>query len=303
MKKVLIWLRLARAPFLLVGIMPYILGSVIAFRISQVFNVQVFLLGLCGVILIMIATYFAGEYWDFKEDSISSSLGKTVFAGGSQVIQEGLVTRRSVFLASLIILAAALGVGLLLQFVYQTGVWTLFFGAVGVIGGFFYSSDPVRWVKRGWGEAWIALCYGWLPIAVGYYIMTGGIVPVVHWLAIPVGLTIFNVIILNEFLDQEADRSTGKRNLLVRIGPFWTSRIYMLANIISCLVSLYLFTNVIPFSGLYIYLLILIISISLVIMIAMDLWRKRNILNKMCAGTIIVNLGTTLSFIVAYLLN
>ena len=38
-------------------------------------------------------------------------------------------------------------------------------------------------------------------------------------MSIPIGLTIFNVIFLNEFPDYEADRTVGnKRNIVVRLG-------------------------------------------------------------------------------------
>jgi len=57
-----------------------------------------------------------------------------------------------------------------------------------------------------------------LPVASAYYIQTSAIHPVIHWMAIPIGITIFNVILLNEFPDYEADKATGKKNLLYRLG-------------------------------------------------------------------------------------
>ena len=177
------------------------------------------------MVLVMLATYYAGEYWDYAEDSLSARLGPSRFAGGSRVLQRGLLPRRAALWASLVSLLLAVGVGLMLQLGYRTGVWTIPFGVLGMLGGFFYSTRPVRWVSRGWGELWIAFCYGWLPVATGYYLQAGGITPLVHWLAAPIGLTIFNVILLNEFPDYPADLVTGKANMVMRLGPERASRL------------------------------------------------------------------------------
>ncbi|MCK7467412.1 MAG: prenyltransferase [Desulfosudis oleivorans] len=71
----------------------------------------------------------------------------------------------------------AAAIGCILQFVYQTGPYTLLLGLLGAFSGFFYSTPPIRLVKRGIGEIFIGFCYGWLPVASAYYIQTGTIHP------------------------------------------------------------------------------------------------------------------------------
>jgi len=61
-------------------------------------------------------------------------------------------------------------IGLILQFYYKTGPWTIPLGVIGMITGFFYSTPPPRWVKRGIGELLIGFCYGWLPVAAAFYL-------------------------------------------------------------------------------------------------------------------------------------
>jgi 1,4-dihydroxy-2-naphthoate octaprenyltransferase len=56
-------------------------------------------------------------------------------------------------------------------------------------------------------------------------------VPLVNWLAVPIGLTIFNVILLNEFPDYPADLVTGKANMVMRLGPERASRLYGLTSL------------------------------------------------------------------------
>jgi 1,4-dihydroxy-2-naphthoate octaprenyltransferase len=216
-QKIAAWFVLSRPPFHTVGVIPFVLGSVLAWRLTGTLRWDVLAWGTVGVVLVMLSTYYAGEYWDHEEDSISTSLARSRFAGGSGVVQRGLLSRRTAVWAAVICLLLALTVALILQLVYHTGTWTVPFCALGLLGGFFYSAPPLRWVSTGFGELWIAFCYGWLPIAVAYYLQVGDIAPVIHWLAIPVGLTILNVILLNEFPDHTADSQAGKANLGVRL--------------------------------------------------------------------------------------
>lgn len=212
------WVTLSRPPFHVVGVLPFILGSVLAWWLGGSFRWEILAWGTAGVVCVMLATYYAGELWDYAEDSLSGTMHGSPFAGGSQVVQRGLLPREAALWGSFAAVLLALGVGVVLLFGYHTGPWTLPLGIVGLVGGLFYSAQPARWVHRGWGELWIAFCYGWLTVATGFYLQMGSIVPLVTLVALPIALTIFNVILLNEFLDYWADRAAAKTNLVVRLG-------------------------------------------------------------------------------------
>gem|GEM_PF-3507126 len=79
----------------------------------------------------------------------------------------------------------------------------------------------------------IGFCYGWLPVAVGFYLQREGFVPAVHGVALPIAFSIFNVILVNEFPDYPADRAVGKRNLVVRLGRERASRVYLLVALLT----------------------------------------------------------------------
>jgi 1,4-dihydroxy-2-naphthoate octaprenyltransferase len=302
-EKLSAWLALSRLPFHSVGVLPFILGMVLAWRLRGVFRWDVCAWGTLGVVLVMLATYYAGEYWDYSEDALSARLGPSRFAGGSQVLQRGLLPRRTALWASLVSLLLAIGVALILQLGYQTGPWTTPFAALGLLGGFFYSTRPVRWVSTGLGELWIAFCYGWLPVAVGYYLQVGDIAPLVHWLAVPIGLTIFNVILLNEFPDYPADSATGKANLTVRLGRERASILYGLTNLGSWVAMLLSLGQGVPTPALWFYLPILALSLTLVVLVMRGRWRDRATLEKLCGANLAVNLGTTAAYILAFLVG
>ena len=300
-EKLSAWLALSRLPFHSVGVLPFILGGVVAWRLGGSFHWGIGAWGTLGVVLVMLATYYAGEYWDYVEDSFSAQLGPSRFAGGSRVLQRGLLPRHAALWASLVSLLLAVGVALILQLGYRTGPWTIPFAILGLLGGFFYSTRPVRWVSTGVGELWIAFCYGWLPVAVGYYLQMGEIAPLVHWLAVPIGLTIFNVILLNEFPDYPADLAAGKANLAVRLGRERAALLYGLASLGSWAAMLLSLNRGVPARALWFYLPILVLSLILVVLVIRGRWRDRATLEKLCGANLVVNLGTTAAYFIAFL--
>ncbi len=294
------WLVLSRLPFHSVGVLPFVLGAVLAWRLEGTFRWDVFVWGALGVVLVMLSTYTAGEYWDVKEDTLSAKKEiASRFAGGSGMIAKGILPRRAALMMSILALVLASGVGVLLQFGYRTGVWTIPFGAIGMVGGFFYSTRPLRWVSRGWGEVWIAFCYGWLPVAVSYYLQVGTIDRLIHWLAVPIGLTIFNVILLNEYPDYEADLAANKRNLLARLGRERAAVLYAIVHLAAVGVVGVSLTQGVPLQALWFCLPILLLSVVLVTLVMRGRWRDPLALERLCGANLVVNLGTTAAFILS----
>lgn len=291
------WIRLARPPFHLVGIFPFVLGAVLAYHVAGTFNPGILVFGLLAVVAIMLATYYAGEYYDFEGDKLSGQMERNRFSGGTQTLVEGLLSKKPVLLGAYISLGVAAACGLILQFAFRTGVLTIPLGAVGMFAGFFYSTPPVRWVKRGVGEILIGICYGWLPIAVAFYLQTGTLNEMIFWMAVPVGLTIFNVILINEFPDHPADTLVEKRNLVVRFGREKAAWIYVSASAISWLFFVMSVLRGLPSIAWILYLPVLAISLYITLLVAVRAYRKAATLERICALTIVVNLGTSLAYI------
>ncbi len=225
------WWKLSRIPFMPVGILPLILGFVLAWRLGYQGPPGLYLLSTAGVILIMWMTYYFGEWNDLEGDRLNT--GFNLFSGGSRVLVMGGLPRRVPLLLGTLCLAGAVIIGLMIYIRYTTGYWTLLLGGAGIVSGFFYSNRPFQWASRGVGELLIAFCYGWLPIATGFYLLSGRLDHQVYLLSIPVGLSVFNVILVNEFPDEEADRAVGKRNLVVRLGKERTSDLYLGLSILA----------------------------------------------------------------------
>ncbi len=295
------WFTLSRPPFHTVGVLPFILGTLLAYRLTSIFNPEIFILGISGVIMIMLSTYHSGEYFDYSGDILSSQLHHNQFAGGSRMLLSGKLPPAIALWTSVITFAIAAAIGIILQFVFKTGPYTLVLGALGAFPGFFYSTPPLRLVKRGIGEIFIGFCYGWLPVASAYYIQTGTIAPIIHLLGIPIGLSIFNVILLNEFPDYEADKATDKKNLLYRMGRQKGIILYLVILSLTSLTMLASVFGGVPFRVIYFYLPFLIISLFIIVMILRGKHENGKMMEILCGLNIAVNLGTSLSFILAYI--
>jgi 1,4-dihydroxy-2-naphthoate octaprenyltransferase len=295
------WLGLLHPPFHTVGIFPFILGTVLAWRLDTSFNITTLILGILGVVLVMFATYHAEEYFSSGEAERSKRLFRHRLTGESGAIPDEKRPRSIALLISLITISLAMIIGLILQFRLQTGPLTLLLGCLGVLPGFFYSTRLIRLFEKGLGELFTGFCYGWLPLAAAFYIQRGYIAPCIHWMALPIGLSIFNVILLNEFPDYPAEGAVDKTNLLVRLGKAKGMSIYVLFSILSWFCMYFSVGAGVPRKALYLYLPVMAISAGISLMMARGKYENPLLLELLCGLNIAVNLGTTVAYILAFL--
>jgi 1,4-dihydroxy-2-naphthoate octaprenyltransferase len=247
----------------------------------------------------MLSTYYMGEHHDLREDRLSAAMERNPFSGGSQAIVKGMLPHKHAGIGGYIAMALACVVGLILQFYYKTGPWTVPLGAMGIMAGFFYSTPPVRWVARGIGEILIGFCYGWLPVAAAFYLQCGTIDSVVHLVALPIACTIFNVILINEFPDYPADLIAKKNNLVVRMGKNRAAFLYVSATIVAWITVALSVKQGLPSMTFILYIPVFVVSLALAIMMLQKRYLNRKSLGIICGLTIVVNLGTSLCYILA----
>jgi len=295
------WIALSRAPFHSVGVFPFVLGATIAWSIGFPLNWPVLLLSTLAVILIMLTTYLAGEYYDFETDSANVSYN--MFSGGSRVLQMGLIPRRSPLVVTYIAAVGATSIGFLLQFYYKTGPYTLLLGAFGLFCGYFYTARPIQWAYRGVGETLIAICYGWLTVNAAYYLQTGSFHPLVTLVSVPLAISIFLVILINEFPDYASDASSGKRTLVVRFGR---ERMAILYVVLSIVCSLTLFAPLLydaPWIIAPLSLFALLPIVWNILAIVRKGYEDNRVLQGICGRTILLNLTIAIIYIVPFLLR
>jgi 1,4-dihydroxy-2-naphthoate octaprenyltransferase len=297
------WISLSRIPFLSVVILPYFLGVLLAQRLTGEFSLAVFLLGLLGAMFIQLAAHYNGESYDIREDRLSAILGKTPFSGGSQVLVRKIISEDKVKLLSFAVVLLALAIGIILQFYFKTGKWTLLLGASGIICGIYYSKPPLRWVSRGLGEIFIAYSFGFLAVNTGFYIQVSRFDILALLVSLPVACAAANIILINEYPDYQADKEARKMNLLVRIGKEKCAFLYALLVVCAGVSFSLALAKGLPMESVYFYLPVLITALILASLMLKGAYKDRRLLERMCAMTILVNLGTSLSCILGLLMG
>ena len=288
------WWKLSRVPFLSVGILPLILGFVLAWRWGYKGPLELYLLSTIAVILIMWMTYYVGEWNDLEGDRVNQQFNR--FSGGSRVLVNEVFPPWFSIILGYGCLVGAILVGIYIYLQYQTDLRTLLLGGLGIFFGFFYSSKPFRWSYHGFGEILIGFCYSWLPITTGFFLFTGFISPQIFLFSIPIGLSIFNVILINEFPDEEADRAIGKKNLVVRFGKERTGDLYIGLSILTGFSFIKMMWGV----GRTSFWLLVLSGIPslLILWNLIQIWRgnyrEARDLERLCRNTLFVNLSMTM---------
>jgi 1,4-dihydroxy-2-naphthoate octaprenyltransferase len=122
--------------------------------------------------------------------------------------------------------------GLLLQWLWHTGDFTIPLGAMGIFCGYFIFAPPLAWHRRGLGEFWGGLCFGLLPVLIGYYLTAGYLISEIPFYGIPLSLTAFNLLLLLGF---PRPGETVRLSLAGRLGPVGVGLLYTIINILVIL--------------------------------------------------------------------
>jgi 1,4-dihydroxy-2-naphthoate octaprenyltransferase len=214
------WFVVTRAPFLTASIIPIMVGAAWAvFKgAASPFPWLLFLLTLVGGTTLQVAANTFNDYFDWK--SGTDPLNNDYFmpySGGSRSIELRLIRARDLLRLAWVFLGISAVVGLAL--VVLDRPWVLAFGAVGAFSAYFYTAPPLRLVARkGLGELLIGLNFGLLMTAGTVYTLTGTLAAVDFLPGLPLGLLVTAILWINQFPDYEADRDTGKHNLVVVLG-------------------------------------------------------------------------------------
>ena len=169
------------------------------------------ILCLVFALLAQIASNFANEYFDYR-----AGRDRPGREGPRRGVTEGDLTPRAMLAATLLTLAAACAVGLIV--VAYAGWWLVPVGVAVALGVFAYSAGPYPLSTHGLGEVAVILFFGLVPVALTYFISAGSCPAEVWRAAMAVGLMGANVLIVNNYRDVEDDRAVHKLTLAVRFG-------------------------------------------------------------------------------------
>jgi 1,4-dihydroxy-2-naphthoate octaprenyltransferase len=185
-----------------------------------------------GLIALHVAVNALNEMHDFTS-GIDQHTTRTPFSGGSGTLPGRLLSARLAFFYSLAMAGAGIAIGI--WFLVRIG-WPL---ALIVGPGLVIVFSYTRWLLRiGLGEVCAGLGLGALPI-LGVSLVQDGRLGPASWFAAGIATAMtFNLLLLNEFPDEVADRAGGRRHLVIMLGRQAAGWIYIAAAALVVVVLL-----------------------------------------------------------------
>ena len=220
------WLGVARAPFLLLPVTLVASGAAAA-AYAGAFGWTPTLLALVGLVLLHAAVNALNEASDMTT-GIDTRTVRTPFSGGSGTLPAGRLTVR----ATRIFAYACAVVGGLIGgwFALQLGPMFALLMAAGAASVLFYTDFFAR---VGVGEIMAGLGLGALPVYGAAWVQGQPPGAAALWAGIPAFLMTFNLLLLNEFPDEAADRAGGRLNIVLMLGRKGAALVYAAAALLT----------------------------------------------------------------------
>ena len=201
------WIEAARPRTLVAGIVPVLVGTAAAGRLSP----PRFAGALVVAVFMQVGVNFANDYFDaVKGVDTEHRLGPR------RLTSAGLIAPASMRNAMVASFAVALAAGLALSAVAG---WELaIVGAVSLIAALGYSGGPYPYGSRGLGEVFVFLFFGVVATVGSAYVQIERISALAIWASIPVGFLAAAILVANNLRDIPTDSRTGKKTLAVILG-------------------------------------------------------------------------------------
>jgi 1,4-dihydroxy-2-naphthoate octaprenyltransferase len=259
------WVKEFRLRFLLFVTLPVILGSAIAYAyFPGQFSLFYFILSAVAMMLLHAGTIIINDYFDYTSGTDVVNRSRTPYSGGSGMLPEKILKPGHVLAVSIACFAVCIVMGLFIVVTRSTGV--LLIGLAGVWLGVAYTVPPFKLAYRGLGE--LARLVATPLIVLGAFLVQ---IPLSSWQGIdtalpaivaclavsaPVALLNTAALYIFEFPDFEADRQTGKRNLVVRLGRARAAWLFHAMAMLAFLsLAAFVAIGIIPIAGLAVLLL------------------------------------------------
>jgi 1,4-dihydroxy-2-naphthoate octaprenyltransferase len=210
------------------------LASVIAVSVALSLNwwqnssLDVFdaVLTFAGVMALHASVDLLNDFWDFKR-GIDTKTTRTKMSGGTGVLPEGLLKPSSVYRAGIAFLIIGTVIGG--YFVIADGITIAIILGFAILSIYFYST---KIVDSGLGEFFVAVKGA--MIVIGTFFIQSGQISIESLLAgIVVGSLSSLVLFIASFPDHDADKSKGRKTLVIVVGKKRGAKLFWIFPLIS----------------------------------------------------------------------
>ena len=210
-----------RLPFLILTPACVALGAASAHYAGDPIQLGHFALALLGGVLAHVAVNALNEYEDYRS-GLDLRTERTPFSGGSGTLPAAPERLHYALVTALVSAALVLAIGL--YFTWLRGRDILPLGLLGLVVILAYT----RWLTRSVLLCLIApgLGFGTLMVLGTQFALTGQYTLTALAASFVPFFLVSNLLLINQFPDVEADRSVGRRHLLVVAGPRVAAWVY-----------------------------------------------------------------------------
>lgn len=231
-----VWLRVIRVRFLLASVIAVSVGLSIHWWQNTTFDILSAILTFAGVMALHASVDLLNDYWDYKR-GIDTATKRTKMSGGTGVLPEGLLKPKSVYRAGIVFLIIGAITGS--YFVITDGIIIAAILGFAILSIYFYST---KIVDSGLAEFFVTV-KGTMIVLGTFFIQSDQLTIESVLAGIVVGIFSSLVLFILSFPDYDADKSKGRKTLVIAIGKSKATKIFwvfpaiaysvMLAGIIS----------------------------------------------------------------------
>ena len=203
------WLAGARPRTLPAALAPVLVGTGAAAALGG-FRLSTALLALVVALALQVAVNYANDYSDGTRGTDADRVGPMRLVGS------GAASPRAVLVAAMLSFAVAAVAGLVLAAL--TSWWLVAVGAVCILAAWTYTGGPIPYGYRALGEVFVFVFFGLVAVVGTTYVQTRTLPGLAWAVAVPVGLLIVAILVVNNLRDIDGDALVGKRTLAVLLG-------------------------------------------------------------------------------------
>ncbi len=258
-----VWFRVIRVRFLLASVIAVSVGLALNWwQNSSIDPLDVFLT-FAGVMALHASVDLLNDFWDFKR-GIDTKTKRTKMSGGTGVLPEGLLKPSSVYRAGIAFLIIGSAIGG--YFILTDGIIIAIILGFAILSIYFYST---KIVDSGLGEFFVAV-KGSMIVLGTYFIQSGQLTTESVLAGIIVGTLSSLVLFIASFPDHDADKSKGRKTLVIAVGKQKAAKLFWIFPIISYgAIIVGVTTNLFPVVSLIVFL-------SIPLMIKSGIGLKKN---------------------------